>query len=81
MPPRSSPPTRPSPASSAPAAPGTGTSTSPGSSPRSSPPPASARIETLGRDTYAGDYFSYRRSVHAGEPDYGRNLSLIALDR
>lgn len=37
------------------------------------------RIEALGRDTYTGDYFSYRRSVHAGEPDYGRNLSLIAL--
>lgn len=37
------------------------------------------RVEGLGRDTYAGDYFSYRRSVHAGEPDYGRNLSLIAL--
>ena len=37
------------------------------------------RVECLGRDTYTGDYFSYRRSVHAGEPDYGRNLSLIAL--
>lgn len=37
------------------------------------------RVECLGRDTYTGDYFSYRRSVHAGDPDYGRNLSLIAL--
>ncbi len=37
------------------------------------------RVECLGRDTYTNDYFSYRRSVHAGEPDYGRNLSLIAL--
>ncbi len=37
------------------------------------------RVECLGIDTYAGDHFSYRRSVHAGEPDYGRNLSLIAL--
>ncbi len=37
------------------------------------------RVERLGRDTYAEDYFSYRRSVHANEPDYGRNLSLIAL--
>ena len=37
------------------------------------------RIETLARDTYTGDYFSYRRSVHAGDADYGRNLSLIAL--
>ena len=36
------------------------------------------RVECLGRDTYAGDYFSYRRSVHAREPDYGRNLSLIS---
>ena len=36
-------------------------------------------VERLGRDTYTGDWFSYRRSVHAGEPDYGRNLSLIAL--
>lgn len=39
------------------------------------------RIEALGLDTYAlGDrYFSYRRTTHAGEPDYGRQLSLIAL--
>lgn len=40
-----------------------------------------ARVEALGLDTYAhpGRYFSYRRTTHAGEPDYGRNLSLIAL--
>lgn len=40
-----------------------------------------ATVEPLGRDTYAdgGDYFSYRRATHAAEPDYGRNLSLIAL--
>ena len=37
------------------------------------------RVDRLGRDTYADDFFSYRRSVHAGAPDYGRNLSLIAL--
>ncbi len=37
------------------------------------------RIEAMGRDTYRGDWFSYRRSVHAGDTDYGRNLSLIAL--
>lgn len=37
------------------------------------------RVECLGRDTYTGDWFSYRRAVHAAEPDYGRNLSLIAL--
>ena len=37
------------------------------------------RVECLRHDTYAGNYFSYRRSVHRREPDYGRNLSLIAL--
>lgn len=39
------------------------------------------RIERLGLDTYAqpARYFSYRRTTHAGEPDYGRQLSLIAL--
>lgn len=38
-------------------------------------------IEALGLDTYADPdrFFSYRRSTHAGEPDYGRQLSLIAL--
>ena len=30
-------------------------------------------------DTYAGDYFSYRRSVHRKEPDYGRQLSVITI--
>ena len=40
-----------------------------------------ARVEALGEDTYAqaGRYFSYRRATHAGEPDYGRQLSVIAL--
>lgn len=40
-----------------------------------------AHIEALGVDTYATphDHFSYRRTTHADEPDYGRNLSLIAL--
>ena len=34
----------------------------------------------LGADTYADeDLFSYRRTCHRGEPDYGRNLSIIAL--
>ena len=39
------------------------------------------RIEALGLDTYAleQDYFSYRRATHRSEPDYGRQLSLIAL--
>lgn len=40
-----------------------------------------ARIETLGEDTYAQPdrHFSYRRTTHAGEPDYGRQLSVVAL--
>ena len=40
-----------------------------------------ARIEALGLDTYAtpARFFSYRRATHLGEPDYGRQLSLIGL--
>ena len=39
------------------------------------------RIETLGLDTYADPsrFFSYRRATHRGEPDYGRQISLIAI--
>lgn len=39
------------------------------------------RIEALGLDTYSdvGRFFSYRRAAHRGEPDYGRQISLIAL--
>jgi purine-nucleoside/S-methyl-5'-thioadenosine phosphorylase / adenosine deaminase len=39
------------------------------------------RIDDLGRCTYAEPetFFSYRRSVHRGEPDYGRHLNAIAL--
>ncbi len=39
------------------------------------------RIEALGLDTYADEqaFFSYRRSTHRGEPDYGREISLIGL--
>ena len=39
------------------------------------------RFENLGRDTYASDsiFYSYRRSVHRGEGDYGRLVSAIAL--
>ncbi|SLN74518.1 peptidoglycan editing factor PgeF [Oceanibacterium hippocampi] len=35
----------------------------------------------LRHDTYgeADRFFSYRRTTHAGEPDYGRQISLIAL--
>jgi len=38
-------------------------------------------FESLGLDTYAeGErFFSYRRSVHRNEPDYGRLISAIAL--
>src|SRR5207253_996657 len=37
--------------------------------------------EALGLDTYADPerFYSYRRATHRGEPDYGRQLSLIAL--
>ncbi len=40
-----------------------------------------ARVALLGLDTYADPqrFFSYRRATHAGEPDYGRQISLIAL--
>jgi YfiH family protein len=39
------------------------------------------RIEALGLDTYADPdrFFSFRRATHRGEPDYGRQISLIAL--
>ena len=39
------------------------------------------RVETLGLDTYAHPdrFFSFRRSTHRGEPDYGRQISLVAL--
>ncbi len=39
------------------------------------------RIEALGLDTYSNPdrFFSYRRATHRGEPDYGRQISLIAL--
>lgn len=39
------------------------------------------RVEALGLDTYSDPerFFSYRRAVHRGEPTYGRQISLIAL--
>jgi len=39
------------------------------------------RVETLGEDTYSQPdrFYSYRRATHRGEPDYGRQISLIAL--
>ncbi len=38
-------------------------------------------IDDLGLDTYADErFFSYRRSVHRNEPDYGRHVHAIALE-
>jgi copper oxidase (laccase) domain-containing protein len=39
------------------------------------------RISLLDEDTYsqADRFFSYRRSCHAQESDYGRQISMIAL--
>jgi YfiH family protein len=38
-------------------------------------------VSAIERCTYADetDYFSFRRTTHRGEPDYGRNLSAIVL--
>lgn len=38
-------------------------------------------VEGIALDTYADAerFFSYRRATHAGEPDYGRQVSLIGL--
>ncbi len=40
-----------------------------------------AAVDTTGGDTCAdaSRFFSYRRSVHHAEPDYGRNISIVAL--
>jgi YfiH family protein len=40
-----------------------------------------AEVERLGEDTCAQPerFYSYRRSVHQGEPDYGRQIALIGL--
>lgn len=39
-------------------------------------------VEMLGEDTYAQPdrFFSYRRATHAGESDYGRQISIIGID-
>jgi copper oxidase (laccase) domain-containing protein len=40
-----------------------------------------ALIDDLGIDTYADQRcFSYRRSVHRREPDYGRHVHAIVLE-
>jgi polyphenol oxidase len=38
-------------------------------------------VETLGICTYSAEngFFSFRRTTHAGEPDYGRQISAIVL--
>jgi polyphenol oxidase len=42
-----------------------------------------AAVDVLADDTFTADeaFFSHRRSVKRGEPDYGRNLSVIALTK
>ena len=42
-----------------------------------------AQVEDVGHCTYANasSFFSYRRSVHRNEPDYGRHVNAIALAR
>lgn len=39
-------------------------------------------VETIAIDTYADEerFFSYRRATHRGQPDYGRQISLIGLE-
>jgi len=39
-------------------------------------------VETIQLDTYADEdrFYSYRRSAHRGESDYGRQISLIGLE-
>jgi polyphenol oxidase len=39
------------------------------------------QVEALGLDTYSDParFYSFRRATHRGEPDYGRQISLIAL--
>ena len=41
------------------------------------------RIEALGMDTYAetARFYSYRRATHRDEPDYGRQISVIGLEK
>jgi polyphenol oxidase len=39
-------------------------------------------IDDIGVDTYSDErFYSYRRSVHRQEPDYGRHVHSIALER
>jgi YfiH family protein len=38
-------------------------------------------VEALGLDTYSDEdrFYSFRRATHRGEPDYGRQISIIGL--
>jgi copper oxidase (laccase) domain-containing protein len=40
-----------------------------------------AGFDAIGLDTYSDParFYSYRRATHRGEPDYGRQVSLIGL--
>lgn len=44
---------------------------------------AGVEAESLGRCTYAEEdlFYSYRRGTHRGEPDYGRQVSAICLEK
>lgn len=44
---------------------------------------AGVRAQNLGLDTYPDTdrFYSYRRTTHAGEPDYGRQISAISIRR
>jgi YfiH family protein len=39
------------------------------------------KVEAMGLDTYAHEdrFYSFRRATHRGEPDYGRQISIIGL--
>ena len=39
-------------------------------------------VEAIGLDTYADEerFYSFRRATHRGEPGYGRQISIIAID-
>jgi purine-nucleoside/S-methyl-5'-thioadenosine phosphorylase / adenosine deaminase len=50
-----------------------------GSSPRAC---SRLMIDDIGVDTYSDErFYTYRRSVHRKEPDYGRHVHAIALAR
>ena len=45
------------------------------------PLPVAELIDDIGVDTYSDErFYSYRRSVHRKEPDYGRHVHAIALE-